>query len=140
MYCAFRVPESAGAMRAAMRSISETKDYTAMAGDAPAVEEEGRLEPRLQGPFPARVKGLPLSGERFVATTVVENLSAYHCSVRLAERVDAGDCLFVAARIYRALILLRARVLQPLMRADGTWDVALRITRYRFIHRRKNSD
>ncbi len=122
-----------------MRIISETNDHMAVAGEALAGEESHR-EPRLQGPFTARVKGLPLSGERFVAETVVENLSAYHCSVRLVEHVSPGDCLFVAARIYRAFVLLRTRVLQTLMRADGTLDVTLRITRYRFIHRLKSSD
>lgn len=123
-----------------MRSISETKDYATVKRDAPdtLAGAENPREPRLEGPFPARVKGLPVRGERFVTETVVENLSAYHCSVHLSQRVEPGDCLFVAARIYRALVLLRARVLHAVLRTDGMWDVTLRITRYRFIHRRKS--
>lgn len=125
-----------------MRSIPEANDYTAMISESTGflAVEESRGSPRLKGPFPARVKALRMSGGRFVAETEIENLSAYHCCVRLAERFEPDDCLFVAARIYKALVLLRGRVLQTLLRADGTWDVSLRITRYRFIHRRKKSD
>ena len=125
-----------------MRSISEINDYQEMTGDTPSslAGEESDGEPRIQGPFPARVKGWRVSGERFVTETIVENLSAYHCYVRLNERVEPSDCLFVAARIYKAMVLLRGKVLQTLLRADGMWDVALHITRYRFIHRQKKSD
>ena len=97
-------------------------------------------EPRIQGPFPARVKGLRAGGERFVVTTFVEDLSAYDCSVRLAEAVGPGDCLFVAARIHMATVLLRGKVLHTLLRADGTSSVTLHTMRYRIVHRPKNSD
>jgi hypothetical protein len=124
-----------------IRSTPETGNHTAMTINAPSsLAEVGSGEPSIQGPFPARVKGWRMSGERFISETRIENLSAYYCRVHLAEHLEPSDCLFVAVRIYKAVVLLRGRVLQTLLRADGTWDVDLRITRYRFIHRRGNSD
>jgi hypothetical protein len=125
-----------------MEIIFETDEYLATTGGAlPAfVEGQSRDETRIQGPFPARVKGSQATGARFVTDTIIENLSAQDCCVRLVERVEPGDCLFVATRINKAVVSLRGKVLHIMLRADGTWGVILRITRYRFVHRRKNSD
>ena len=125
-----------------MGIILETEDYLAKTGSALSAlaECESRDEPRIQGPFPARVKGSQATGARFVTDTIIENLSAHDCCVRLVERVEPGDCLFVATRINKAVVSLRGKVLHTLLRADGTWVVSLSITRYRFVHRRKNSD
>lgn len=124
-----------------MGIILETDNYPAMTGGASPASQgsESRIEPRIHGPFPARVKGLEISGQRFIADTVIENLSAHDCSVRLVERVQPGERLFIAARLDKAVVSLRGKVLQTLLRADGTWGVTVLITRYRFVHRHSHS-
>ncbi|HKR02721.1 MAG TPA: hypothetical protein VJT09_18730 [Pyrinomonadaceae bacterium] len=99
---------------------------------------ESHDEPRIHGPFPARVKGSGADGRCFTVDTVIENLSARDCCVLLTERAEVGERLFVAARIDRAVVLLRAKVLRISLRADGMWGALARITRYRFVHRRRN--
>jgi hypothetical protein len=125
-----------------MGIILETDVYQAMAGGAPASSggDEPHDEPRIEGPFPARVKGSGLSNERFIAETVIENLSARDVCVRLIERVETGERLFVAARLDKAVIVLRGKVLRTLLRADGTWGVTVLITRYRFVHHHRHSN
>jgi hypothetical protein len=97
-------------------------------------------EPRLRGPFPARVKGVDSGGRRFKTDTALENLSAYDCSLALSIPVERGQRLCISARIGRALIALRCEVSNALLRADGNWNVAVRFTRYRFVHHLKNLD
>jgi hypothetical protein len=125
-----------------MGIILETDVYQTMAGNTPtsSVGDESQDEPRLEGPFPARVKGQRVSGQRFIADTVIENLSAHDFCVRLIERVEPDERLFVAARLDKSVVALRGKVLQTLLRADGMWDVTVLITRYHFVHRYRHSD
>lgn len=125
-----------------MGIILETDIYHAITGGAPAssVGDEHHDEPRIQGPFPARVKSSGASGQHFIADTIIENLSARDVCVRLIERVETGERLFVAARLDKAVIVLRGKVLQTLLRADGTWGVTVLITRYRFVHHYRHSN
>jgi hypothetical protein len=125
-----------------MGIIIETDDHLAMSGGALAAstKDECREEPRIHGPFPARIKGLKRGGKRLVFDTVIENLSARDCCVCLVERVEPGERLFIAARIDKAIVSLRGKVLHTSLRADGMWGVFVLFTRYRFVHRRKNSD
>jgi hypothetical protein len=125
-----------------MGIILETDIYQTMAGLAPASSggDEHHDEPRIEGPFPARVKGSNASGQRFIADTVIENLSAHDFCVRLEERIEPSARLFVAARLDKSVVALRGKVLQAISRADGTWDITVLITRYRFVHRHRHSD
>lgn len=125
-----------------MGIILETEDHRAMPGSTlgASIKDESRDEPRIHGPFPARVKGLKRGGNRFVVDTVIENLSARDCCVCLVERIAPGERLFIAARIDKAVVSLRGKVLHTFLRADGMWGVFVLFTRYRFVHRRRNSD
>lgn len=120
-----------------IESTHEVDDRLAAADAALSACAEGGL--RINGPFPARVKGPGADGVRFVADATIENLSAHDCCVRLAERVEKGGRLNVAARINRAVVSLRGPVLHASRHADGTWGATIRITRYRFIRRRENA-
>jgi hypothetical protein len=91
-------------------------------------------EPTIRGPFPARVKGLDARGERFKFSTAVESLSADYCEVRLEGVPEPGRHISVAARVHRAVVVLRGNVLEVLSRACGARSVSVRITRYRFVH------
>jgi hypothetical protein len=86
------------------------------------------------------VKGVDAGGRRFKTDTSLENLSAYDCLLILSTPVERGQLLCLAARIGRALIALRCEVSNALPRADGNWNVAVRFTRYRFVHHLKNLD
>jgi hypothetical protein len=125
-----------------MGIILETESQRAMPGKTwPAsIKDESRDEPRIHGPFPARVKGFGLTGKRFVIDTVIENLSAHDCCVCLVERVEPGERLFIAARIDKAVVALRGKVLHTFLRADGMWGAIVTFTHYRFVHRRKSSN
>lgn len=93
-------------------------------------------EPRIYGPFPAVVKGVDAFGGRFKVQTVLESLSAGYCAVRLDGPPGPGESISVAARINRAVVVLRGTVLDLPSLAAGVRSVAVRITRYRFVPRR----
>jgi hypothetical protein len=121
-----------------MMSIILETDYQLMLPGSVRPAPTGD-EVRIYGPFPARVKGFNANGKRFVVDTVIENLSARDCCVCLAERVEPGKQLFIAARIDKAVVSLRGKVLHTFLRADGMWGVPVIFTRYRFVHRHKDS-
>ena len=97
-------------------------------------------EPRINGPFPARAHGTDARGLRFKSDTVLENLSARDFQVRLSEPVEPGEKLFVVTRINQAIVVLRAKISSILRRDDGSFCAAASIMRYRFLHRRTNSN
>ena len=123
-----------------MGIILETEGQQAMPGSTlPASTiDESRDEPRIYGPFPAKVKGFGPGGKRFVIDTVIENLSARDCCVCLIERVEPGERLFIAARIDKAVVALHGKVLHIFLRADGMWGAFVTFTRYRFVHHRRS--
>lgn len=101
--------------------------------------------PRIRGPLPALVKGSDARGERFHSDTVLENLSAVDFQLRLAERVEAGERLFVVTRICNAVVVLRGTVLHAPRRADEGDEasggvVPVSITRYRFVYQHPESE
>lgn len=93
-------------------------------------------EPTLSGPFEARVKGFNARGVRFKFATVLENLSAGRCEVRLEGVPEPGPRISVVARVNRALIALSGHVLAVSSLAGGPRRAAVHITRYRFVHLR----
>ncbi len=113
-----------------MRDISEIESSTAAVCIPPAAP----AEPSIRGPFPARVKGLDARGERFKFTTALESLSAGYCEVRLEGVAEPGRHISVVARVHHAVVVLRGTVLEVLSHACGARSVAVRITRYRFVH------
>lgn len=98
-------------------------------------EDHRPEEPRIDGPFPARVRGVDARGQRFKVAAELEHLSARDCQIRLDVRPEPGLCLSVATRINRAVVILRGAVLSVRRHADGgAYSVAIEIERYRFVH------
>jgi hypothetical protein len=117
-----------------MKSVLAISERPARPGGAAPADAHD--EPRISGPFPARVKGVDACGRRFKLYAAVENLSAQDCLLSLAAHVERGQFLCIAARVGRALITARGEVSSAAQRADGQWDVAVRFARHRFVHNR----
>ena|GEM_PF-1510815 len=99
----------------------------------PAAEPAACDEPRIHGPFPARVRGLDASGVRFKVSTQLEDISAGHCNVRLDRAARRGGRLFITTQINRAVVTLRGTVLGVSPRPGGVHGASVKIVRRRFI-------
>ena len=126
-----------------MQMMSHTFDIKAQAAmpngtPSPCASEENG--PWIYGPFPAVVKGLDEGGRRFKAAAALESLCVGYCNVRVEGRPEPGARLSVATRINRAVVILRGTVVGVLALAGGARSVAVRITRYRFVHQSSDSN
>jgi PilZ domain len=86
------------------------------------------------------VRGVDVSGEAFEIHTVLDNFSASGLYVRLQRRVDPGMKLFAIVRVSASgpevpapRVAVRGVVLRTEPQPNGTWGVAIRFTRYRFL-------
>lgn len=102
----------------------------------PAAEPAACDEPRIHGPFPARVRGRDASGVRFKVSAQLEDISAGHCHVRLDRTARRGGTLFITTQINRAVVALRVTVLNVSPRPDGVHRTSVKIVRHRFVTRR----
>jgi len=106
---------------------------------------ERRSTPRIELPFPATVRGIDRSGERFELATLLDNLSATGLYLRLARPVEPGATLFVVVRfaVAPAAVLAAPGVaargvvvwVEP---QPGAWGVAMKFTRQRFLYAAAN--
>lgn len=92
-----------------------------------------RVEPRIQGFFPALVRGVDASGEPFQVHTLLDNFGATEFYLRLSRRVDVGRRLFVLADIYEASIALHGRVMRLDEQPDGAFGLTVAVQHHRFI-------
>src|SRR5688572_7498432 len=108
----------------------------------PSAPSEGgaRRQERIYEPFPLVVRGVDASGETFEINTVLDSLSASGLYVRLERRVAPGTKLFAIVHISTSPpevpaphVAVRCVVLCVEPQPDGTWGVAVRFTRYRFL-------
>ena len=102
----------------------------------PAAEPAACDEPRIHGPFPARVRGRDASGVCFKVSAELEDISAGHCHVRLAACARRGGTLFITTQINRAVVALRGTVLSVSPRPGGVHRTSVKIVRHRFVTRR----
>ncbi|HZI17807.1 MAG TPA: hypothetical protein VEY09_04355 [Pyrinomonadaceae bacterium] len=115
---------------------------TEIEGRNPAGPPAGEAcdEPRIYGPYPARVRGTGAGVGRFKADAALESLGVDGFRVRLGRRVEPGERLSVSARINRAVVSLCGTVISVSALADGAFDADAVIIRYRFVHRPAGHD
>ncbi|HEX8650895.1 MAG TPA: hypothetical protein VF708_08630 [Pyrinomonadaceae bacterium] len=87
----------------------------------------------IQGPFPALVRGLDVTGQKFETETILEHLSHSVFYLRLSKAVEADSRLFVITRVARAKIALLCvvRVIEP--PAEGYYGLIADIKHCRFL-------
>jgi len=121
-------------MIADLRSTSDAKP----SGDGTGSQHGLRIEL----PFPATVRGVDATGERFTVDTVLDSLSAHELCLRLARSVGPGARLFIVVRlsIDRAGVERTARVAMHGvvkdvdLEADGGCDLVVTFDRHRFLY------
>lgn len=102
---------------------------------------ERRDKLRIEGPYPAIVRGRDESGNRFEADTVVENLSAGGLFLRLSEKVCAGTRLFILCQLSTSpgdglpppRVAIRGRVVRLVPGPDGKTGLGIAISNHRFL-------
>ena len=92
-----------------------------------------RTEPRIYGPFPARVRGVDGGGARFRGEAELDGLSAGDFSLCLPHRAGVGRRLLVVFRLCRAQVALRGVVHRSEPHGDGGCRLGVTVTHYRFL-------
>jgi hypothetical protein len=103
---------------------------------------ERRGAVRIAMPFPAIVRGMDQTGDRFTLDAVLDNLSSTGLYLRLAQPVERGATLFVVVRLAiapahqvpAACVAVRGVVLRAEPQPDGTGGIAVMFTRHRFLY------
>jgi hypothetical protein len=102
------------------------------------LERRGRL--RISGPYPALVRGVSASGERFKEDTVVDNLSARGLYVRLGRTVAQGAKLFLVVQLSAGpdelpppRVAIRGTVARVEPKSEDGYGLAVIISRHRFL-------
>lgn len=100
-------------------------------------ERRGKL--RIQGPIPARVRGIDAGGERFDIETSLDNLSAGGLHVCLERRIENAARLLFIVRLPAypgadapgmvVAAQARARRVEPV--TNGSCGIAVQFKRYR---------
>ena len=96
---------------------------------------EREVDPRIAGPFSAKVRGVDTRGEDFEIEVVLDDLSATDFNFRLPRHVDTGSKLFVVARVHEATLALRGLVQRSEPQTDGISGLTVAINGYRFVSR-----
>lgn len=102
---------------------------------------ERRSKPRLSCSYPATLRGWLPGGGRYEARAVLSNLSASGMYLRTKHVLHLGEQVFVIVRMATrpldtAAVLQIAAfgvVVRVEAKVDGTYGVALRLRRYRFL-------
>jgi hypothetical protein len=103
---------------------------------------ERRETPRIELPFPAIVRGVDQTGDRFTFETVLDDFSAAGLSLQLMRPVAPGAQLFVIVRLTVAPapklaapgVAARGVVVRAELLPGGAWGIALKFTRQRFLY------
>jgi hypothetical protein len=96
---------------------------------------------RIAAPFPITVRGAE-RGARFTLHTVLDNLSATGLYLRLARPVAPDTLLFVVVRLAPAEdapiaapgVAARCEIVRMERQAEGSWGIAMRFMRQRFLY------
>jgi hypothetical protein len=95
--------------------------------------KEREANPRIFGPFPARVRRADARGKDSEIRTVLDDLSASDFNLRLSQRVELRDKLFVVAQVHEATVALSGMVLRVEPQTEELCGVTVAINRYRFV-------
>lgn len=105
-------------------------------------DSERRRALRVDLPFPAMVRGLDVTGDRFSIATQLDNLSAYGLYLRLQRAVTPGTKLFVVVRLSQTpeseapapYVAVHGTVHRTEAHDDGQCGVAVEFERHRFLY------
>jgi hypothetical protein len=124
--------------------LSETVAYLRRdSGGAPRPSaSEHRSALWIEEPFPATVRGVDATGERFEECAVLDGFSPWDLSLRLARPIARGARLFVAVRLSTAAaevvpapcVALRGVTTRVERRHDGRCGLEITFTRHRFVY------
>ncbi len=103
---------------------------------------EHRESLRLDLPFPAIVRGVDATGDRFQEEVVLDSFSPHDLSLRLWRPVRHGTRLFICVRFglgpgmqgRGARVALRGTVLRSEGHPDGRCGIAVAFDRHRFLY------
>ena len=101
-----------------------------------------RRKPRINGPFPAVVRGVDAGGETFEVYTVVENICARGLYLRLNQRLEPGTTLYCEVTLSAPVgtveaaprLALHGMVLRAELKPCGACGVAVAFTHHRFLY------
>ena len=116
-----------------MKQPAEQFDFDTTDAPAPEPTAARHTEPRLQGHFPAQVRGVDASGVTFHTQTVVDNFGATEFDLSLARRVEEGCQLLVVIIIHKATVALHGNVRRAEPQADGSHRMTVAVTHHRFL-------
>ncbi len=134
--------ESAMATRLLTTRVGEFLPKGAALAAPPYQGVERRKEPRLDLPFPATVRGIDATGERFEEEVVLDSFSAHGLHVRLRRPVMHGTRLFICVKLWLgegsdvrgARVALHGHVLRSESQPDGRCGIAVGFERHRFLY------
>jgi hypothetical protein len=116
----------------------------AIADLPPSSQGTGRDILWIAMPFPAVIRGVDTSGDRFEVSAVLDTLSTGGLYVRLGRPVQTGATVFVVVRLSirpdpaapAPSIAARGWVARVQQQADRTYGIAVAFTRHRFLYAR----
>jgi hypothetical protein len=120
------------------RDFLSALEYTSQLPPVGTSSERRRL-PRLRMPFPAIIRGVDATGERFTTDAMVGNLSTCGLYLRLVRPVKTGARLFVVLRLTTTWqapalhVAMATSVLRVDTSLDGGYGVATVFTRHRVL-------
>lgn len=102
---------------------------------------ERRGKPRIHIPFPAIVRGVDATGQKFETNAVVENLSASGLYLRFWRCLPPGSRLFIATKLSTSptaaapgpRVAIRGQLLRAERRRGGEYGAAFHIERHRMF-------
>ncbi len=92
---------------------------------------ERRAKPRIEGSFPASVRGTAICGESFELQTQLDNLSVSGLHVCLQQPVAVASTFFAIIRLARLEVKARGVVRRVELRPDGSFALGVSIDSYR---------
>jgi hypothetical protein len=104
-------------------------------------EQDRRKKPRMSCSYPALVRGHLQAGARIERRAVLANLSANGMYLRMKSAASLGETLLVIVRMSTAplnqskelRLAAFGKVVRLEPKADGTYGVALKLHRHRFL-------
>lgn len=97
-----------------------------------------RAKPRIGGSFPTRVCGVSACGEAFEVDTVLDNVSANGGYLRIGERLEPGDEVFLRVHLGSvagsgATVDIQGTIVRVEPQPEGVFGVAVGFCQYRLL-------
>ncbi len=98
---------------------------------------ERRSKPRIEGRFPAMVRGTTAHGEPFEVQTLLDNLSVSGLHVRLGHQVAVASPLFASIRLPGIEVKAKGVVKRIELEQDGSFGLGVAFDSYRVFQQRQ---